>query len=111
MVIARMRTTARILIPALIVLAAVTSFAESYRALVIWAHEHGLSGVWAAAFPLQLDVFIAVGELALFVALAERWPARSRIGARAAVGAGLAGPVAANTRPAHAHSPAHPPPP
>ncbi len=104
MVIARMRTTALILITALIVLAAVTSFAESYRALVIWAHEHGLSGVWAAAFPLQLDVFIAVGELALFVALAERWPARSRIGAWAVVGAGLAVSVAGNVGHVLAHS-------
>jgi hypothetical protein len=37
----------------------------------------------------MVDVFIAVGELALFVALADRWPVRSRTGAWVVVGAGL----------------------
>ena len=31
-----------------------------------------LAGFWAAAFPLQVDTFIVVGELALFVAMVDQ---------------------------------------
>jgi hypothetical protein len=61
--------------------ASLVSFAESYRGLYLWAHGHGLAGLWAVAWPLQVDTFIAVGELPLFVALADRWAARSRFAA------------------------------
>jgi hypothetical protein len=52
----------------------------------------------------MVDVFIAVGELALFVALADRWPVRSRTGAWVVVGAGLAVSVAGNVGHVLAHS-------
>jgi len=83
-------------IAALITAASGASFAESYRGLWKWALRHQLSGFWAAAFPAQIDVFIAVGELALFVALTDRWPKRSRIGAWLVTLAGLAVSVAGN---------------
>jgi hypothetical protein len=51
--------------------ASLVSFAESYRGLYLWSSHHGLHALWAAVWPLQIDVFIAVGELALFVALAD----------------------------------------
>jgi hypothetical protein len=70
----------------LVAAASIVSFAESYCGLYLWASHHGLHGVWAVAWPLQVDVFIAVGELALFVALADRWP--PRIVAREASGTG-----------------------
>lgn len=74
-------------IAVLVTAASVTSFAESYRGLWLWASGHGLTGIWAAGFPLQVDVFVAVGELALFVALADRWPPRRRVaGNRARAG-------------------------
>jgi hypothetical protein len=76
--------------------ASLTAFAESYRGLFEWARHHGLSGAWAYAWPLQVDVFIAVGELALFVALADRWAPRSRYAAWACTGVGLAVSVAGN---------------
>jgi hypothetical protein len=76
--------------------ASLVSFAESYRGLYEWALHHGLTGAWAVAWPLQVDVFIAVGELALFVALADQWDARSRTGAWAVTAAGLAVSVAGN---------------
>jgi hypothetical protein len=76
--------------------ASLVSFAESYRGLYEWARHHGLAGAWAYAWPLQVDVFIAVGELALFVALADRWDVRSRTGAWTVTGAGLAVSVAGN---------------
>jgi hypothetical protein len=82
--------------------ASLTSFAESYRGLYDWSHEHGLSGLWAAVWPLQVDVFIAVGELALFVALADSWRTRSRVGAWLVTLGGLAVSVAGNV--GHVHS-------
>ena len=97
------RRAALVMIAAIITAASLTSFAESYRGLYDWAREHGLSGLWAAAWPLQLDTFIAVGELALFVALADRWAARSRAGAWTVTLAGLAASVAGNV--GHVHSP------
>jgi hypothetical protein len=83
-------------IAVLVAAASAVSFAESYRGLYDWAAEHGLSGPWAVIWPLQVDVFIAVGELALFVALADAWARRSRIGAWAVTLAGLAVSVAGN---------------
>jgi hypothetical protein len=76
--------------------ASLAAFAESYRALVTWAQHHELHGVYAVAFPLELDVFILVGEAALFVALLDGWSRRSRISAWLTTGAGLAASVAAN---------------
>lgn len=92
----RARLAALAAIAALVAAASLVSFAESYRGLWLWAHEHGLRGPWAVAWPLQVDVFIAVGEAALFVALADRWPARSRAAAWAVTLAGLACSVAGN---------------
>jgi hypothetical protein len=100
--VTRARRAALVTIAAIIAAASLTSFAESYRGLYDWAREHGLSGLWAAAWPLQLDTFIAVGELALFVALVDRWSARSRTAAWAVTLAGLAASVAGNV--GHVHS-------
>jgi hypothetical protein len=76
--------------------ASATSFAESYRGLWLWASHHGLAGLWADIWPLQVDVFIAVGEVALFVALLDRWSPRSRTAAWTVTLAGLAVSVAGN---------------
>jgi hypothetical protein len=80
----------------LVAAASLVSFAESYRGLFEWAHRHGLSGVWSAVWPLQVDVFIAVGELSLFTALVDRWPARSRVLPWTVTLGGLAVSVAGN---------------
>jgi hypothetical protein len=98
------RLAALLAIAALVAAASVVSFAESYRALYLWAHEHGLAGLWAVLWPLQVDVFIAVGELALFVALADRWAPRSRAAAWAVTLAGLAVSVAGNIGHVAGHS-------
>jgi hypothetical protein len=84
--------------------ASLVSFGESYRGLYLWAAHHGLSGLWAYAWPLQVDTFIAVGELALFVALADRWSARSRVAAWVVTLAGLAVSVAGNIGHVTGHS-------
>jgi hypothetical protein len=62
------RSIALAAIAAIVAAASLVSFAESYRGLYLWAGGHGLTGIWAAAWPLQVDIFIAVGELTLFVA-------------------------------------------
>jgi Protein of unknown function (DUF2637) len=84
------------LVAVLVAAASLVSFAESYRALYEWAHEHGLSAHWSAVWPLQIDVFIAVGELALFVALIDAWRGRSRVLPWAVTLLGLAVSVAGN---------------
>src|SRR5258708_27500535 len=81
---------------ALVVAASVASFSESYRALYLWAQHHGLNGPWCPIWPLQVDTFIAVGELALFVALADGWSVRSRTAAWSVTLLGLAASVAGN---------------
>jgi hypothetical protein len=91
-------------IAVLVAAASGAAFAESYRGLYAWAHEHGLTGGWAVIWPLQVDVFIAVGELALFVALVDRWAPRSRWAAWAVTGAGLAVSVAGNVGHVAGHS-------
>jgi hypothetical protein len=88
----------------LVATASVASFAESYRALYDWAAWHGLSGIWAVGWPLQVDSFIAVGELALFVALTDGWQRRSRVAAWLVTLAGLAVSVAGNVGHAAAHT-------
>jgi hypothetical protein len=98
------RRAALAAIATLVAAASLVSFAESYRGLYLWAHHHGLAGGWAVIWPLQVDVFIAVGELALFVALADRWPPRSRAAAWAVTLAGLAVSVAGNVGHVTSHS-------
>jgi len=90
------RLAALAAIAVLVATASGAAFAESYRGLYEWALHHGLSGFWAAAFPLQVDVFIAVGELALFVALIDGWRKRDRAGAWLVTILGLAVSVAGN---------------
>jgi hypothetical protein len=90
------RMAALMAIAVLVGAASLVSFAESYRGLYLWASHHGLRGAWAVAWPLQVDVFIAVGELALFVALADRWEVRSRLAAWGVTMLGLAASVAGN---------------
>ena len=98
------RRAALAAIAVLVGAASLVSFAESYRGLLDWASRHGLSGPWAVAWPLQVDTFIGVGELALFVALADRWPARSRAAAWLVTVAGLAVSVAGNVGHVAGHS-------
>ena len=91
-----MRKAALAAITLLVAAASLTSFAESYRALYDWASHHGVHGGWAAVWPLQVDVFIAVGELALFVGLADQWKRRDRIAAWTVTALGLAVSIAGN---------------
>lgn len=76
--------------------ASLVSFAESYHALYLWAARHGAGGNWALSWPAMVDVFIAVGELSLFVAMIDRWDTRNRALAWTVTLTGLAVSVAGN---------------
>jgi hypothetical protein len=79
------------------------AFTESYRGLFEWAEHHNLAGFWAAAFPAQVDTFIVIGELVLFVAMVGRWGWRDRASAWAVALLGLAVSVAGNIGHVAAH--------
>lgn len=96
MMVRGFRTVALSALALVITAASGASFAESYRGLFVWALNHGLSGFWAAAFPLQVDAFIVVGELSLFIAMTDRWRWRDRAGAWAVALLGLTASVAGN---------------
>ena len=72
------------------------AFVQSYRGLYEWAGRHGLSGLWALFWPLQVDVFIAAGELALFVVIVRQWQRRRMWMAAGVAVIGLAVSVAGN---------------
>jgi hypothetical protein len=81
----------------LIVLAAsVTAFAESYNGLRKWAEQHRVTGIWADIWPLQVDAFIAAGELTLLLSALYMWPFRVRILAWTVSLTGLAVSVVCN---------------
>lgn len=81
---------------ALVVTATGAAFAESYQGLYEWAVHHGKTRVWGVLFPLQVDVFIGVGEIVLFIAMTDRWRRRDRAGAWTLALVGLAVSVAGN---------------
>ncbi len=55
-------------IGAIAILASANALAHSYAGLYGWAVHHRMSGWQAKSWPAEIDVFLAVGELALYVA-------------------------------------------
>lgn len=98
------RDAALVMIAVLVTTASLVSFSESYRGLYLWAHHHDLYGAWAALWPVQVDTFVAVGELALFIALVDQWSMRSRIAGWLVTVVGLAVSVAGNIGHVAGHS-------
>ena len=78
------------------ILASANALAHSYAGLYDWAIHHRLSGWQAMSWPAEIDVFLAIGELALYVAYLDGWPARQRIWPWATALTGLAVSVAGN---------------
>lgn len=103
-ILRRPRVVALVLAAFLVTTASLVSFAESYRGLYLWADHHGLTGLWAALWPLQIDSFIAVGELSLFVGLVDGWRTRSRAAGWLVILAGLAVSVGGNIGHVAGHS-------
>ena len=92
----RTRRAALYAIGAIAILASVNALAHSYAGLYDWAIHHRLSGWQAMSWPAEVDVFLAVGELALYVAYLDGWPARQRTWPWATALTGLAVSVAGN---------------
>jgi hypothetical protein len=92
----RARKAALHVIGIIALLASVDALAHSYAGLYSWALHHRLSGWQAMSWPAEIDAFLAVGELALYVAYLDSWPARQRLWPWAAAAAGLAVSVAGN---------------
>ena len=92
----RSRRIALYAIGAIAILASVNALAHSYAGLYDWAVHHRLGGWQAKSWPAEIDVFLAVGELALYIAYLDGWPARQRIWPWATALIGLAVSIAGN---------------
>jgi hypothetical protein len=92
----RTRRAALQAIGAIAIAASVNALAHSYAGLYDWAVHHRLGGWQAMSWPAEIDVFLAVGELALYVAYLDGWPARQRMWPWATALTGLAVSVAGN---------------
>src|ERR1039457_1484789 len=103
----RTRRAALCAIGAVAILASANALAHSYAGLYDWAVHHRLSGWQAKSWPAEIDVFLAVGELALYVAYLDGWPARRRAWPWTTALTGLAVSIAGNIGHIQA-SPGHP---
>lgn len=92
----RTRRAALYAIGLIAILASANALAHSYAGLYGWAVHHRLSGWQAKSWPAEIDVFLAVGELALYVAYLDGWPARQRIWPWITALTGLAVSIAGN---------------
>jgi hypothetical protein len=92
----RTRRAALYAIGVIAILASANALAHSYAGLYDWAIHHRLTGWQAMSWPAEIDVFLAVGELALYVAYLDGWPARQRIWPWATALTGLAVSIAGN---------------
>jgi hypothetical protein len=92
----RTRCAALYAIGVIAILASVNALAHSYAGLYDWAVHHRLGGWQAMSWPAEIDVFLAVGELALYVAYLDGWPARQRAWPWATALTGLTVSVAGN---------------
>lgn len=90
------RKAALLAIGAIAILASANALAHSYAGLYDWAAHHRLSGWQARSWPAEIDIFLAVGELALYIAYLDGWPARQRIWPWATALTGLVVSVAGN---------------
>jgi hypothetical protein len=92
----RTRRAALYAIGVIAMLASANALAHSYAGLYDWAIHHRLSGWQAKSWPAEIDVFLAVGELALYVAYLDGWSARQRVWPWATALTGLAVSIAGN---------------
>ena len=92
----RTRRAALYAIGAIAIVASANALAHSYAGLSDWAVHHRLGGWQARSWPAEIDVFLAVGELALYIAYLDGWPARQRIWPWATALIGLAVSIAGN---------------
>jgi hypothetical protein len=75
----RTRRAALYAIGAIAILASLNALTHSYAGLYDWAVHHRLGGWQAMSWPAEIDVFLAIGELSLYVAYLDGWSARHRV--------------------------------
>jgi hypothetical protein len=92
----RTRRAALYAIGAIAILASANALTHSYAGLYDWAVHHRLGGWQAMSWPAEIDVFLAIGELSLYVAYLDGWPARHRVWPWATALTGLVVSVAGN---------------
>jgi hypothetical protein len=92
----RTRRAALYAIGVIAILASANALAHSYAGLYDWAVHHRLTGWQAMSWPAEIDVFLAVGELALYVAYLDGWPVRQRVWPWTTALVGLAVSIAGN---------------
>src|SRR5260370_4223817 len=92
----RTRKTALYAIGVIAILASANALAHSYAGLYDWAIHHRLTGWQAMSWPAEIDGFLAVGELALYVAYLDGWPVRQQIWPWTTALVGLAVIIAGN---------------
>jgi hypothetical protein len=66
-------------IATIVLTATSVAFVESFDGLYRFAAGHGLSGFWAAVWPFQVDAFIIIGELTIFVGIVDRFDPKGKI--------------------------------
>jgi hypothetical protein len=69
----RSRKAALYAIGTIAIAASANALAHSYAGLSGWAVHHRLSGWQAMSWPAEIDVFLAIGELALYIAYLDGW--------------------------------------
>lgn len=90
------RRAALYAIAAIAIVASANALAHSYAGLYDWAAHHRLAGWQAMSWPAEIDVFLPVGELALYIAYLDGWSARQRAWLWATALTGLTVSVAGN---------------
>jgi hypothetical protein len=75
----RTRTAALYAIGAIAILASLNALAHSYAGLYDWASTHRLNAWQSLSWPAEIDVFLVIGELALYVAYLDGWSARHKV--------------------------------
>jgi hypothetical protein len=75
----RTRGTALYAIAVIAILASANALAHSYAGLYDWAVTHRLNAWQSLSWPAEIDVFLVIGELALYVAYLDGWSGRHKI--------------------------------
>ncbi|HEY3684752.1 MAG TPA: DUF2637 domain-containing protein [Streptosporangiaceae bacterium] len=92
----RTRRAALHAIAVIAILASINALAHSYAGLYQWAIHHRMTGWQALTWPAEIDVFLIIGELALYVAYLDAWTARHKLWPWATALLGLTVSVAGN---------------
>lgn len=92
----RTRLVALYAIGAIAILASANALAHSYAGLYDWASTHRLNTWQSLSWPAEIDVFLVIGELALYVAYLDGWSRRHKLWPWATTAIGLIISVAGN---------------